>query len=214
MRFFFALGLFCSLQASNAQTVIPFEFPNGFAPHSTESRIVDNTVSSPDVQIRWAAISGATQYRLNLNFIFPNGTLLNLTPTTATAFETLPFLAPQTILNWRVQALCGSEGSPFSPYQTIQLPNLGVLREGEQASGALDVFPNPFSNSVSFQFTTAERGSTRVTLLDLKGNVVAETYWTFEPGMNQSSWDLSKLPSGQYILVVPELGLRSTLNKQ
>ncbi len=214
MRIFLVIGLACCLQASYAQTVIPFEFPGGFAPHSTESRIVDNTVIFPDVQIRWAPVSGASQYRLNVSLISPSGSVFNLSPTLAPAFSTLDSQLPGTGINWRVQALCGSENSPFSPYQTLVVPDLLVFREGEQPSSAMEAFPNPFTSSVSFRFNAPERGRTRVTLMDLKGNTVAETSWTFEPGVNQIAWDLSALPSGSYIVVAPELGLRSNLNKQ
>jgi hypothetical protein len=70
----------------------------------------------------------------------------------------------------------------------------------------VDLFPNPATETVRVSYKTPESGTSEIIIFDLLGNrQVLKSLQTYE-GANTLDLDLSRLPSGSYILAVLQNG--------
>ena len=67
--------------------------------------------------------------------------------------------------------------------------------------GIQNVFPNPFTHSVTFSFKTPESGTASIRLYDMSGKMVATVFngYVQKGILQQANFDGSKLPAGTYI---------------
>ncbi|MEL6718231.1 MAG: C25 family cysteine peptidase, partial [Bacteroidota bacterium] len=82
---------------------------------------------------------------------------------------------------------------------------LELETEEEQSSFDMDlqVSPNPASSMTNISFNLPESGKVKVTLMDLNGKVLTQTYNAdTKKGWNQTSLDVGNLRSGMYLIVL------------
>jgi sialate O-acetylesterase len=92
--------------------------------------------------------------------------------------------------------LMNSENLPAVPFRTDGII-LGI--NGNDKTGRLDVFPNPFDSNLFIESTT---GLSKMELTDLSGKVVLTSS---KPNKNAWSMNTGKIQSGFYILKVQDL---------
>ncbi|HEX2898784.1 MAG TPA: T9SS type A sorting domain-containing protein, partial [Bacteroidia bacterium] len=102
----------------------------------------------------------------------------------------------------------------FSPgeyrlYTTVRLPKpdlsfvLGIGENGFDRNESLQIWPNPAADGVQIVYELPESGMTQIALHDLTGRILREAPVGFQSqGRHQWAFDLSDLPSGNYILRV------------
>ncbi|MAJ13188.1 MAG: hypothetical protein CMD09_04215 [Flavobacteriales bacterium] len=85
-------------------------------------------------------------------------------------------------------------------YFFIDISNTTATLEQVNASTfkILDVFPNPASKNVSFQFVIGKSENVSFYILDILGNIVNEKKINSNYGVNKFDIDISKLSSGMY----------------
>jgi hypothetical protein len=70
-----------------------------------------------------------------------------------------------------------------------------------------DVFPNPFTEKFQMGFNVEERGSAKVTIIDIQGKVISNSTINVSKGLNQYSFENgSALPKGLYFVTLEYKG--------
>jgi hypothetical protein len=93
-------------------------------------------------------------------------------------------------------------------YTTVRLPKPNLdfvldVADGFDRAMGLQIWPNPAEDQVQFAYDLPESGTTVVGLYDLSGREVRQIPAGFQNlGPHQMGFDLSDLPSGNYILRV------------
>ena len=87
---------------------------------------------------------------------------------------------------------------PFAREEATLNPKLQFASKNPEIQG---VFPNPFTNSVTFSFKTQESGTASIRLYDMNGKMVATVFngYVQKGILQQTNFDGSKLPAGTYI---------------
>jgi hypothetical protein len=105
--------------------------------------------------------------------------------------------ASQLITSGATLGGCDETSTPFGEENMSENPKL------QMASGniATTVFPNPFSTSVAFSFTSPVAGQASIRLYDMNGNMVATVFngYVGKGITQQINFNGSKLPAGIYI---------------
>ena len=85
-------------------------------------------------------------------------------------------------------------------YFFIDISNASATLEHVNTSTfkVLDVFPNPTSNNVSFQFVIGQSENISFYIIDMLGNIINEQKINSNYGVNKFNIDISKLSSGIY----------------
>lgn len=87
-------------------------------------------------------------------------------------------------------------GIDMGAYEYVDYTGVNV-----QQSTELQVFPNPFTNSVTIHFTNESAGQVRVQVMDGIGRQVKEIFNGIQsPGTCRFTWDASGMPAGMYFL--------------
>jgi PKD repeat protein len=113
------------------------------------------------------------------------------------AIDDIEFLDSSTF-----NAVISSNG--FNMNQNMeQIPKIRLEQAVEKS---VDLFPNPATETIRVAYQTPESGISEIIIFDLLGNrQLLKTLETFE-GANTLDLDLSRLPSGSYILAVLQNG--------
>ncbi|OGU59010.1 MAG: hypothetical protein A2X64_03890 [Ignavibacteria bacterium GWF2_33_9] len=123
---------------------------------------------------------------------------------------TIPSSIPEdSTYQIRVTSIGGTEVIGVSEnYFTIKNSTTGVNESGDDKLN-ITHFPNPVSNSVTFNFRTSEFGLTTIMLYDILGNEVGKIYSEMLlPGDYSFNWDNITLPSGNYIYQISNNGIK------
>ncbi|MDP8239571.1 MAG: T9SS type A sorting domain-containing protein [Candidatus Hatepunaea meridiana] len=92
---------------------------------------------------------------------------------------------------------------------SLEIPLYGTALRVKQEGGGLpielkivDIFPNPFNNSVIVQFTLSSNNDITMKVIDLNGRVVKMllTHEKFSLGHHSIIWNASDIPSGIYLV--------------
>ncbi len=121
------------------------------------------------------------------------------TITTATQYI-LPPLSKNTKYFWRVAGV-NSEGE--SRWSDVWNFTTGVNADVQVINNsklALSSFPNPTSKELNIPYVLPERGNARLILYDLEGRIIRENRIDAGVGEHLLKWDVSRLPSGSYVL--------------
>jgi hypothetical protein len=70
--------------------------------------------------------------------------------------------------------------------------------------------PNPTSGAVNVVFDAVQSGNVAITLTDLYGRIIKTQNTAATAGMNQTTFDLSELPSGAYFISLQEDTMKHT----
>jgi len=64
----------------------------------------------------------------------------------------------------------------------------------------LDVYPNPFSTSIIFEFETAQAEQVEISIYNQLGEMIQKEIINTQPGRQTFTWDAKDLPSGIYFI--------------
>jgi hypothetical protein len=78
-------------------------------------------------------------------------------------------------------------------------------------SAALIAYPNPAHNYFTARFASQEETAAQVALFDISGKKILFENFTVSEGVNSQSMDLTKIPSGVYIVELSAGEIKSTL---
>lgn len=81
-------------------------------------------------------------------------------------------------------------------YNNIPVPTVGL--KNSVSSLAVNVFPNPASNSVSFQMNNTESAKTSIIITNMMGQVVKSVEFTSTVGSGKYTMDLTDVAEGAY----------------
>ncbi len=76
----------------------------------------------------------------------------------------------------------------------------------QKAEKKVDLYPNPASESIRVEYETFESGLADITIFDLLGNRQLKNNLQATRGQNTLDMDISRLPTGTYILAVQQNG--------
>ncbi|MEQ1798606.1 MAG: T9SS type A sorting domain-containing protein, partial [Lacibacter sp.] len=117
---------------------------------------------------------------------------------------------PNDVGGWGMALAFASDSSLYaisSTSMTVYHYNLNSLplSVGERSENQLvyKIFPNPFTSTVSVEFSLADTKDIAISIIDLSGRTVLtipkNKVWQ---GVNKISFDLSELPNGIYFLTI------------
>ncbi|MEZ5147582.1 MAG: T9SS type A sorting domain-containing protein [Bacteroidales bacterium] len=90
------------------------------------------------------------------------------------------------------------KGGTLTPLPPLGIDEFPLISSGSNTL-PLDVYPNPFSNSTTFQLESTEPGIAEMQITDLTGRVVYKKEAVrLQKGRNQISWSAESLPGGIY----------------
>lgn len=99
--------------------------------------------------------------------------------------------------------VCDTLGSPNWTAQTASCPGGDtVLLAGINTIESIDrfsLYPNPVSGTANISFVSAERGEYTASVVNIVGQEVSRENVTINVGLNQSTVDVSALPTGVYM---------------
>jgi len=131
---------------------------------------------------------------------------------------TIKGLTPATTYQWRVQGIC----STTSKTAFIDGPNFTTLAAAAvtvsssssslQEKLTITAYPNPVNSELKVSGHLKAGGLIDVQIVNSTGQVVARHSYNFNSGDFSASIDVSKLPTGVYIVVVDNKGEKATLN--
>jgi hypothetical protein len=151
-------------------------------------------------------------YDYDLKLYKPNGTTLVATSQNGgTTSESIIFNT--TVVGTYYIYVYGYAGaySSTSCYNLIAQTSASNFRELNEAPGlkgdnTLQLFPNPASNEVYFDYFTEDQQEASISIIDQAGRLVRTMDVNLEPGANQPKMDISNLSSGLYFVrfIAPE----------
>ncbi|MDP2386608.1 MAG: S8/S53 family peptidase [Bacteroidota bacterium] len=100
--------------------------------------------------------------------------------------------------------ICGDDlgdlqqSADSSQVQYNNFPTVGI-KDNNAHNLAVNVFPNPASNSVSFQITNTESAETSIIVSNMMGQVVKSVEFTSTVGSGKYTMDLSDVAEGAYL---------------
>ena len=167
----------------------PAAAPNFVAPANTATNV--NVLTTFD----WDAVPGATSYHFQLattaNF---NDIVADQTVTQTTYTLTSPLNVNDSYY-WRVTALNNCGGTTPAPFSFITWPVNSV----KELNGlSINVLPNPTTGTVNVQFSQPTFEAVDATLFSVNGILVKNQ--AVQIGSKSTSFDLTELPSGVYLL--------------
>ena len=159
--------------------------------------LFSDNITSTSAKVHWSIIPTADSYKVYYRI---SGTGPWTKKTAVSNNKNLPGLTPFTTYEWKVKSNCGPESSDFSEIQTfITLP----MKEGNLINNQLKlirVYPNPTSGNIVISFENTITRTRAVSITDISGKYYLQTNLLFENGL--SKFDISKYPSGIYILQI------------
>jgi hypothetical protein len=126
---------------------------------------------------------------------------LNVVDTTISSNDIhLSPLYPLTKYFWRVVGINSEGQSYWSDIWNFTTGATGNVNERFSSSLALSVFPNPSGNDLNISYSFPDKENAKLILYDLTGKIIREQVITSDAYTYSEKWDVSKLPSGSYIL--------------
>lgn len=202
---------------------------NNFEPNNTSATataLTINTASrsmigtSTDVDYySFSSVSTAKNLRVtvstlpadyDLKLYSPSGTLLNTSQNTGTTSEVIVYNnAPTGSYRAQVYGYNGAF-SASQCYTILAERSATAFREGGEATTVtvleapardeITFYPNPASNSVSFDFYSDEPKEVMIQILDQSGRMVQHKLLSLTAGANQPTLDVTMLPTGMYFV--------------
>ncbi len=176
----------CTASASASVTVKPLP-----------SNLATTKIKAKTAVANWSAISCASGYEVQ--YKIKGGVWSTLVINNAnTTSKTFSGLKPSTKYQWRIQSKF-SNGTTSGYTNSVYFTTLS-LREGESTLiNQLDVYPNPATDKLSFEFPFAE-GDAAITIINTLGQTVLTQ--VVSNTNNTADLDINQLSEGLYLIVV------------
>lgn len=156
--------------------------------------IIFNPAAVPSVHIgdtiRWTWVSGT---HTTTSTTIPAGaaTWNNPISSTNTTFDYIPTIAGVYNYQCNIHVSMGMIGS-----FTVSNP-AGVMAMTNSAS--ISIYPNPFYNNVTFQFSSADTFLRNLMIFDITGKLWKTFVFPEQPGKMETTLDLTDIESGMYL---------------
>ncbi|MBU3677247.1 MAG: T9SS type A sorting domain-containing protein, partial [Chitinophagaceae bacterium] len=133
--------------------------------------------------------------------------------TVATNNITFANLSPNTTYQIRIRTVCTpgttfSANSLFSDTVVVSTNALPNLFESGFTEMPVRVYPNPTSNLLQIDYTSATSAPVQIILRDMTGRILYETEMNSLIGENNNEIDMSSLSNGLYWLTLNQEGKR------
>lgn len=162
----------------------------------------------------YAVTNGETEFNFVMRAMLPDGngkTLGNLTANQTTSHYhshlfTIGGVAQNNTNIWYgmddLQVVAWiQDDSDKSILQSATLTAMGIgIKEFEDVANSVNVFPNPANHFVNVELDLIDDAEVNVEILNTLGQVVAENSNSMVAGYNKSTFDVSSLPTGVYVL--------------
>ena len=130
---------------------------------------VTTTVSGTSAMLSWGSVNGAKGY----NVIYKQeGSDQWNSVSTIHEWKKLTGLIPSTEYLWRVKSLCEVSPSLFSKWSALQSFATTSLKNSEQPEDVFEVVPNPFQQSATITYSTANDARMQIALYDISGKLM------------------------------------------
>lgn len=170
----------------------------------------NNTIGSTYAAISWSAVSGATNYVLQIKMASSNDWFtLGSVPVTSVVISGLQ---PGTSYNWRVKASCSAYSAIKLLTTTSNINGDGTQHLSQpsllenQEIGALELFPNPATEVLNLRFVGEIFQGHQVLVTDAAGRTVANQAY-------QPTLDVSAFAPGVYFVTLLESGQRFVIQR-
>ena len=181
----------------------PASAPAGLSPMDGATDV------STSPTLSWNAVSDATSYDVQVadDASFKRGAttqtiIIEETGITQTSYEATG-LSGNTQYYWRVRGVNSDGAGPWSAaasFTTVTTTAVETLDEVPAAFRLHGNYPNPFNPSTEIRFSLPERAPVTLTVVDLRGRVVARLVdETLAAGSYRYTFTASNLPSGVYL---------------
>lgn len=159
---------------------------------------VASNITSTTANISWVGTCNAGTYNLQYR---KTGTITWTSVNTAATNATISGLTANTSYDYRVRSECGGgNNSSYTAILTFSTAlRLGMETE-ELAIKGINIFPNPASNNVSIEITSATTKVINITLVNSLGQQVDHIANILVDGTITHTIDLQKMNSGIYYL--------------
>jgi hypothetical protein len=139
-------------------------------------QIVASNVSANGVTLTWASAPDSYGYELYGKRNGMGGWQI-LTVSPANTSVTLNNLAASTEYRWKVRSICDMDTSRYSPFTLPTAFNTPSLRisgssQSPEVIGEIRAFPNPFEESVVFQYDLKSKANIEIEIFDFTGKIV------------------------------------------
>jgi hypothetical protein len=180
----------CSSWSSTATFSTPNSGGGGGGTCNPPVNLNNNTIGGTYAVISWAAVSGATNYTLQIKLA--NGLNWFTLGAVSVTSVVVSGLQPSTTYHWRVKANC-------SDYSVTKILTTNSNLEGDGTDGLsqptlaegnnwgkLALFPNPAKEQLNLNFVGEIFQNARLMVCDAAGRVVAEQ--PFQPMLEVADW--------------------------
>ncbi len=134
-------------------------------------------VTSNGARLNWVATPGAAGFEIKGRRV--GGGLATITVGSSATSRDVFGLLPGTTYEWTIRSLCNQAGtlpSAFTPMDTFVTQNVArfALTNLNDIEENISIYPNPFSNQVSIEYTNPQTGKYAIRILDTGGVLVFE----------------------------------------
>lgn len=162
--------------------------------------LTNNSVTATVAQISWSAVSGATNYTIQINI---NGGPFFTLGTIPVRSVTISGLASSTAYQWRVKTNCSDYSTPKTLTTPSNLSDPNSPTEASQLSisfidNSLSLSPNPATSQVMLSFNGEINASTEIFITDAAGRMVRRQAMI----QAQSTLEIFDFPAGIYFAAV------------
>lgn len=91
--------------------------------------------------------------------------------------------------------------APFNPRNSFTA--IDNIKEEEFSNILLSIYPNPFNNQITVQYTITKEGPVQMYLFDMMGKTIAtENFGTIASGIHRATFSIDNLAAGTYVLTL------------
>jgi len=156
-------------------------------------------IMSTKATLNWDAVSGAIKYQVK--YKASNSSTWTQTNSMSTT-KTIMGLSANTSYTWQVRSVCSTNPTVTSDWSAKQHFTTTLrLSAEEDASNALDVYPNPFSTTAVISFSLSENSHTVIELYDLSGKKISTVLdENLDAGDHSIELNRNQLADGIYLV--------------
>ncbi len=153
--------------------------------------------------LEWNEIAGVDHYQVEYNLTnnFDDPCCHELIDGSENFFQVVFILENETTYYWRVRTMKGVDTTAWSEvWSFTTIPeDFGIEEEAFDASN-INIYPNPSNGKLHIDIAGDDAAEVSVHIMDLLGQVHLQEEMMFGIGNNNSTFDLSNLSNGIYIV--------------
>lgn len=155
-------------------------------------------------QVFWNSVPGASCYEVRYRQQGQGEDGWVSTPSTPFTTTTLSGLLANTVYEFEVRSICGSDCSGLAGAWSATRSFRTLFFRGETnveaGSASFQVYPNPNNGSFTVSFDAEKEGVANIRLFDMTGRMILDVNHTAAAGSNQLPVEVSGYSAGIYLL--------------